>query len=154
VSFVELSIPDPGFKGRPRFDSSLDLWGHTAQQAQEPCLVLDVNAVVVAASPGCGELFAFTATDAVGRRLIDVLRLLDFNAVSGELPGWEVDKIPPLLAITAGRHRRRDLGPVARRRPGGRFADLLRAGRPLTSSARSLSRCKVHIDLCRHVVVI
>jgi PAS domain-containing protein len=100
VSFVELSIPDPGFKGRPRFDSSLDLWGHTAQQAQEPCLVLDVNAVVVAASPGCGELFAFTATDAVGRRLIDVLRLLDFNAVAGKLPEWEVDKIPPLLAIS------------------------------------------------------
>lgn len=100
MSFVELSIPDPGFKGRPRFDSSLDLWGHTAQQAQEPCLVLDVNAVVVAASPGCGELFAFTATDAVGRRLIDVLRLLDFNAVAGKLPEWEVDKIPPLLAIS------------------------------------------------------
>ena len=31
-----------------------------------------------------------------------MLRLLDFNAVSGELPGWEVDKIPPLLAITSG----------------------------------------------------
>ena len=31
-----------------------------------------------------------------------MLRLLDFNTVSGELPGWEVDKIPPLLAITTG----------------------------------------------------
>jgi hypothetical protein len=31
-----------------------------------------------------------------------VLRLLDFNRVSGELPGWEVDKIPPLLALTTG----------------------------------------------------
>jgi len=100
VSFVELSIPDPGFTGRPRFDSSLDLWGHTARQAQEPCLVLDVNANVVAASPGCGEMFAFTATDAVGRRLTDVLRLLDFNAVAGKLPEWEVDKVPPLLAIS------------------------------------------------------
>ena len=100
MSFVELSIPDPGFKGRPRFDSSLDLWGHTAQQAQEPCLVLDISATVVAASPGCGELFAFTASDAVGRRLTDVLRLLDFNAVAGNLPEWEVDKIPPLLAIS------------------------------------------------------
>lgn len=100
MSFVELSIPDPGFTGRPRFDSSLDLWGHTARQAQEPCLVLDVNANVVAASPGCGEMFAFTATDAVGRRLTDVLRLLDFNAVAGKLPEWEVDKVPPLLAIS------------------------------------------------------
>jgi len=103
VSFVELSIPDPGLTGRPRFDSSLDLWGHTVRQAQEPCLVLDVSATVVAASPGCGELFAFTATDAVGRRLVDVLRLLDFHAVAGNLPKGEVDKIPPLLAIsTAG----------------------------------------------------
>ena len=100
MSFLELSIPDPGFTGRPRFDSSLALWGHTARQAQEPCLVLDVNANVVAASPGCGEMFTLTASDAVGRRLTDVLRLLDFNAVAGKLPEWEVDKVPPLLAIS------------------------------------------------------
>jgi hypothetical protein len=100
VSFVELSIPDPGLTGRPRFDSSLDLWGHTARQAQEPCLVLDVKRHRVAASPGCGELFAFTATDAVGRRLVDVLRLLDFNAVAGKLPSGKWTRVPPLLAIS------------------------------------------------------
>jgi len=103
VSFVELSIPDPGLTGRPRFDSSLDLWEYTVRHAQEACLVLDVSATVVAASPGCGGLFSINPTDAVGRRLVDVLRLLDFNAVAGKLPEWEVDKIPPLLAIsTAG----------------------------------------------------
>ena len=103
MSFVELSIPDPGLTGRPRFDSSLDLWEYTVRHAQEPCLALDVSATVVAASPGCGELLSITPSDAVGRRLVDVLHLLDFNAVAGKLPEWEVDKIPPLLAIsTAG----------------------------------------------------
>jgi hypothetical protein len=100
VSFVELSIPDPGLTGRPRFDSSLDLWEYTVRHAQEACLVLDVSGTVVAASPGCGKLFSISAADAVGRRLVDVLRLLDFNAVAGKLPDREVDKIPPLLAIS------------------------------------------------------
>jgi hypothetical protein len=100
VSFVELSIPDPGLTGRPRFDSSLDLWEYTVRHAQEACLVLDVSATVVAASPGCGKLFSISSADAVGRRLVDVVRLLDFNAVAGKLPDREVDKIPPLLAIS------------------------------------------------------
>jgi hypothetical protein len=100
VSFVELSIPDPGLTGRPRFDSSLDLWEYTVRHAHEACLVLDVNANVVAASAGCDELFSVDPADAVGRRLVDVLRLLDFNAVAGKLPEREVDKIPPMVAIS------------------------------------------------------
>ena len=59
--------------------------------------------MVIAASDLCGELLGFNPSQAVGRHLVDgVLRLLDFNAVSGELPGWEVDKIPPLLAVKSG----------------------------------------------------
>ena len=100
MSFVELSIPDPGLAGRPRFDSSVDLWEYTVRYAQEACLVLDGSATVVAASPGCGELLSITPTDSVGRRLVDVLHLLDFNAVAGKLPERDVDKIPPLLAMT------------------------------------------------------
>ena len=100
MSFVELSIPDPGLSGRPSFDSTIDLWEYTVQHANEPCLLLDASLIVVAASPGCGSLLAVPPGQARGRRLADVLRLLDFNAVAGRLPEPEVAKIPPLVAIS------------------------------------------------------
>jgi hypothetical protein len=81
----------------------LGLWSFTAEVAQEPCLVLDRSGIVVAASPGCATLLAIDPVTAVGHRLAGgVLRLFDFNPVSAELTAWEVEKIPPLLAITSG----------------------------------------------------
>jgi hypothetical protein len=105
LAHVELSLSD--LHGQDQLPGSLlgslDLWSYPVGVAQEPCLLVDVDGVVLAASAGCGRLFGINARDAVGRRLVDgVLRLLDFNVVSGELPGWEVDKIPPLLAIRTG----------------------------------------------------
>jgi hypothetical protein len=104
VPHVELSLSGLSDTGEtPRYSSSVDRWAKAVGAANEPCLLLDAAGVVVAASAGCGELLAFDPADAVGRRLVDgVLRLLDFSAVSGELPGWEVDKIPPLLAVKSG----------------------------------------------------
>jgi hypothetical protein len=99
VPHVELSLSDltSGYTG------SLDRWGPVVAAATEPCIVLDAAGVVVAASPGCRGLLAVDPSEAPGHRLVDgVLRLLDFNAVSGELPDWEADKIPPLLAIASG----------------------------------------------------
>ena len=97
MAHVELSL-------WPNVNSgSLELWGFVVAMASEPCVVLDSEGVVVAASPGCRQLLGIEPADAVGLRLADeVLRLLDFNAVSGELRGWEVDVIPPLLAIKSG----------------------------------------------------
>lgn len=107
MAHVELSLSDLSDRGHPReragFEGSLELWSFVVGRTQEPCLLVDVSGFVVAASPGCAALFGIDAADAAGRRLVDgVLRLLDFNTVSGELPGWEVDKIPPLLAISTG----------------------------------------------------
>lgn len=90
-------------RARQDLDGSLDRWAFVVCGASEPCLLIDATGIVVAASPGCTDLFSINSTDAVGRRLVnDVLRLLDFNTVSGELPEWEVDKIPPLLACRSG----------------------------------------------------
>ena len=107
MAHVELSLSElvdssmPERVGAPQ--SPLDLWVMAVEHADEPCLLLSADAIVVAASPGCGQLLAIDPVDAVGRSLVGgVLRLLDFNAVSGELPGWEIDKIPPLLAISSG----------------------------------------------------
>ena len=104
MAHVELSLSEPSFGTQlDGFDSTLDRWAFAVAGANEPCLLLDAAGIVVSASPGCAELFGIETTDAVGRRLVDgVLRLLDFSAVSGELPDWEVDKIPPLLTLSSG----------------------------------------------------
>lgn len=98
---VELSLAELA-DARPD-QTNLERWASAVQLAAEPCLLLDRAGAVVALSPACAELFSIQAKNAVGRRLVDgVLHLLDFNAVSGELPGWDVDKTPPLLAIHTG----------------------------------------------------
>jgi hypothetical protein len=116
VAHVELSLSEltePGAEraggvpagglGGARGGGSLSLWSFTAEVAQEPCVVLDTNGVVAAASPGCAALLGFDPVAAVGQRLVaGLLRLYDFNPVSAELAAWEVDKIPPLLALTSG----------------------------------------------------
>jgi hypothetical protein len=77
-------------------------WALTASAAQEPCLVLRRDGTVAAVSPGCAELLAIDAVRAVDQRFVgEVVELLDFSAVPGRLPDWEVEKIPPLLAQTS-----------------------------------------------------
>jgi len=105
VPHVELSLSEATEPAAPRpggFDGSLDRWAFAVSSANEPCLVTDAGGLVVAASPGCRGLLATSPAEAVGRRLVSVLRPLDFNAVSGELPDWEAEKIPPLMAISSG----------------------------------------------------
>ncbi len=100
LSVSELYEPE---QPRARFEGSLDLWSFAAGAANEPCVLVDAAGIVVSVSPACGPLFGIDPAEVTGRPLVDgVLRLLDFNRVSGELPGWEVDKIPPLLALTTG----------------------------------------------------
>jgi hypothetical protein len=102
VPHVELSLSEVADLGATR-PGSLDRWASVVATATEPCLVLDAAGTVIAASPGCEGLLGINPAVARGRRLLDgVLHLLDFNAVSGELPDWEADKIPPLLAIASG----------------------------------------------------
>ncbi len=83
--------------------STLERWSFAVATADEPCLLMDASGVVVSASVGCRTLFGIDPDDAVGRHLVgEVLRLRDFTAASGELPDWEIDKVPPVLAYTSG----------------------------------------------------
>jgi hypothetical protein len=69
--------------------------------AAEPSLIIDAKAVVVALSPACHEMLGLECT-AIGQKLLDVLRLLDFSAAGVALDQGEVSKIPPLLALASG----------------------------------------------------
>jgi PAS domain-containing protein len=104
---LELSLSEPNLL-RPTppgpFDGDpLTRWAVATLGSFEPCVLIDNAGVVVAASRASSQLLAVDPFEAVGRGLVgEALHLLDFNRVSGELPEWELEKIPPLLALTNG----------------------------------------------------
>lgn len=103
LSLSEAFVPHPGPPATAA--DSFDSWVSTVSGATEPCLVIDVDTVIAAASASCCELLGLgTPAGVVGRRLLDGgLRLVDFTAAPAELTEAEIDKIPPLLALTSGR---------------------------------------------------
>lgn len=111
LAHVELSLTEapPSGEVRGPLDldpvTNLDRWVAVVSAAVEPCLIIDADAVILATSPSCCELFELGDPSAtVGRFLLGgVLQLVDFTAARGELTGAEIDKIPPLLALSSGR---------------------------------------------------
>lgn len=99
-AFVPAATPPPGSG-----PDSLARWIATVSAAAEPCLVIDLRMTIAAISHSCcGLLGLGSPADAVGRPLLDAgVRLIDFTAARGELAEQDVDKIPPLLALTSGR---------------------------------------------------
>lgn len=100
---LELSVSEPRVaRARQPVQSPLQRWAAAVGEAEECCLILDTEAVIVAISTPFEQLLGLDRP-AVGRDVLDgVLRLLDF-ADGGVLTDAEVGKIPPLLALTSGR---------------------------------------------------
>lgn len=97
LSISEASPTDPG-------ESTLTRWAVAVATAEEPCLVLDADKMIVAASVSCGELIGLGDPDAAaGLPLREAVgHLVDFTSERQALDDSEVGKIPPLLAITSG----------------------------------------------------
>jgi len=103
VPHLELSLTEPAAsRSRPSARTSLSRWAKAVADAAEPSLVINAKAVVVALSPACHEMLGLDSP-AIGQRLLDVLRPLDFSAAGVALDQGEVSKIPPLLALASGR---------------------------------------------------
>jgi len=106
VAHVDLALSELTDPGRMLgVAGSLALWSDPVSMAAEPCLLMDTAGVVAAASPGCASLLGIDPRAAVGRNLVGVggvLHLLDFGAIVSDLPVWEMDKIPPRVAVTTG----------------------------------------------------
>jgi PAS domain-containing protein len=84
----------------------LERWAASLTTAEESCLVIDAEGIIVAASKPCARLFNLSQpAELAGRHLLDheVLYLIDFTAAGNELGESERDQIPPLLALTSGR---------------------------------------------------
>ncbi|WFE25585.1 hypothetical protein O7623_19625 [Solwaraspora sp. WMMD791] len=109
MAHVELSISEPLVPQarepmEPMRTDNFQLWVATAAVALEPCLVIDQDYRIVAASRSCCELLGLGDPGTVeGSPLLAGLRLVDFTAARSELDETEIDKIPPLLALTSGR---------------------------------------------------
>jgi hypothetical protein len=107
VTHVELSLTESNqpahMIGSVALDDPLSRWALAVSEATEACVLLNSNGVVVAASPACSSYFVVDPAEAIGKRLVDgVIRPIDFTATPDDLPEWEVEKIPPLLALTSG----------------------------------------------------
>lgn len=108
---VELSLSEAPPATRSRSsrvsepETSLRRWAAAAVDADEPCLVLDANAVIMAASASGAALIGLGDPDqAHGQPLRAATdKLVDFTAAQQALDDTEASKIPPLLAISSGR---------------------------------------------------
>jgi PAS domain-containing protein len=116
VAHLEMSLSDPYAPVIPRpvrsggsdigvSLRSIDRWVDAADGASEACLVIDSDAVIVAASEPACELLGFAGPEsAIGRRLFDeVLPLLDFTSAATPLAGTEIAKIPSIQALRSER---------------------------------------------------
>jgi PAS domain-containing protein len=110
VAHVELSLserraPRPAAQPVPPVPGPLGRWAHVVAQADEPCFVVDGCGIIVAISASaCAVLGLGDPDQAVGRSLhAGVLHLLDFTAAGGALGDGELDRIPPLQAMSSGR---------------------------------------------------
>ncbi|MEV1142701.1 hypothetical protein [Micromonospora sp. NPDC049799] len=104
LSLSEAFVPAAGTSTEQESDN-FGQWSATVSRAEEPCLLIDAETKVVAVSAsGCELLCLGAPEDLVGFPLLDGgLRLLDFTANPRELTEAEIDKIPPMLALTSGR---------------------------------------------------
>ncbi|MET8280440.1 hypothetical protein [Micromonospora sp. NPDC005174] len=109
MAHVELSLSEvlvPSARASTELElDNVGQWSSTVGRADEPCLLIDADTRVVAISTaGCQLLCLGEPAGLIGRPLLDGgLHLLDFTANRGELTEAEIDKIPPLLALSSGR---------------------------------------------------
>jgi PAS domain-containing protein len=112
LAHVELSLTEAFDLPEAAFDldtrtpvDSFGRWSTTVAAAEEPCLVIDSDYTIVSASSSCCALLGLgEPAQAAGLPLLDAgIRLVDFTAARSELTEPEIEKIPPLLAVTSGR---------------------------------------------------
>lgn len=110
---------DPGSR------AGLQRWITAATEADEPCLVVDDQGVIVVVSASCARLLNLDPAAAAGIALYsDALMLVDFTAAGAPLAASDLALIPPLLAISSRRLAR---GLLRLKPPGGGPAATLDA---------------------------
>jgi PAS domain S-box-containing protein len=95
-------VVDLGDHGRaPAASTPLARWIATAAAAHDPCLVLDVEGQVLSVSTRGAELLGCSDVAIIGRKLLDVIDLVDFET-GGSSPDYAL-RIAP-IAVLSPRH--------------------------------------------------
>jgi hypothetical protein len=106
VAHVELSWTESSIEPLQRTPqwNSVDRWSTVVDSAHEPCMVIDSYANIVSLSESGSLLLGFAPPrSAIGVCLFDrTLPLLDFTSEGGDLSVDEIQRIPPILALTSG----------------------------------------------------
>jgi PAS domain S-box-containing protein len=84
----------------PAASTPLARWIATVAAAHDPCLVLDGDGQVLSLSTSAADLLGCSDAGVIGRRLLDVIDLVDFDTGTSS-PDYAA-RIAPLAVLTAG----------------------------------------------------
>lgn len=94
-------VVDLGDRGRaPTAATPLARWVATVAAAHDPCLVLDREGQVLSVSPSAAELLGCGDGGVIGRRLLEMIDLVDFET-GGSSPDY-ASRIAPLAVLSPG----------------------------------------------------
>jgi PAS domain-containing protein len=101
-------VVDLGDHARPAAASTpLARWIAAAAAAHDPCLVLDAAGHILSVSTSGAELLGCSDIAVIGRRLLDVLELVDFDT-GGPRPDYAA-RIAPMAVLSPGHGLMRSL---------------------------------------------
>jgi PAS domain S-box-containing protein len=109
VDLGEHARPAPPATGS---GAPLARWVAAAAAAHDACLVLDVDGRIASLSSAGAEMLGCSDAGVIGRRLLDVLDLVDFD--TGEMRPDYAARIAPLAVLAPGSGLMRSLIRVAR----------------------------------------
>ncbi|MBV9291436.1 MAG: PAS domain-containing protein [Frankiales bacterium] len=107
-------VVDLGENGRaPASSTPLARWSASVAAAHDPCLVIDAQGQVLSLSVSAADLLGCSDGGVIGRRLLDVVELVDFD--SGHPRPDYANRIAPLAVLHQSNGLMRSLLRVRRR---------------------------------------
>jgi len=107
-------VVDLGENGRSAVASTpLARWSASVAAAHDPCLVVDAEGQVLSISASAAELLGCSDAGVIGRRLLDVIELVDFDTGAPQ-PDY-AGRIAPIAVLTTGNGLTRSLVRVRHR---------------------------------------
>jgi PAS domain-containing protein len=91
----------------PAASTPLARWSASVAAAHDPCLVVDVQGRVLSLSASAAELLGCSDAGVIGRPLLDVLELVDFETGAGR-PDYSA-RVAPLAVLATGNGLMRSL---------------------------------------------
>lgn len=105
-------VVDLGDNGRaPVASTPLGRWSASVAAAHDPAMVLDAEGQVLSISASAAELLGCSDAGVIGRRLLDVIQLVDFETGAPQ-PDY-ASRIAPIAVLTTGNGLTRSLVRVA-----------------------------------------